>query len=86
MDKYALPNLPTPQHVLEDASDSEILNLTYSFKLQTDDEALQNAYSCFQNCKQLEADSVKQNDLNIKLQELNKKLLESIANMKAQTK
>lgn len=86
MDKYTLPNIPTTQGVLEDLFDNEILQVKdHPIKLAEGNESLINAHCCFKNFKQLQEDVMKQDGLNSKLDELNQKLVENIANMKKQT-
>lgn len=85
MDKYSVPNLPTSQHILEDLSNIDIVHLNYQLKLPLED-ILQNAYTCYRNCKKLEEDLKEQSVINTQLEELNKKLIQSMSSMKKQSK
>lgn len=87
MEKHTLPKIPTTQQILEDIFDDDIVQLKdHSMKLHEGNEILLNANTCYKNFKQLQEDVMKQDGLNSKLDELNKKLVENIANMKQQTK
>lgn len=84
--KYTVPNLPTPQHILEDLSDPAIIRPNQPLNLPAEEETLRNAYENFVNCKQLEEDLSKHSELSSNLEELNKKLVENIECMKAHAK
>lgn len=84
VNKYSKPTLPTAQHILEDLSDQNVIQLNEPTKLSGDDEVIQNAYTCFKNFKQLEEDLLRQSELSSNLDELNKKLVENINSMKKQ--
>lgn len=83
MEKYTVPKIPSTQYILEDLSemDNEQINSKPPV-LQDGHEAVQNAHICYQNFRQLQADLLEQDNLNSKLEELNKKLVENIANIK----
>lgn len=86
MEKYTVPNIPTTEQVLEDIFDVEIVQQQdHPIKVTEGNEILLNAHSCYKNFKQLQEDVMKQDGLNSKLDELNHKLVENIANMKKQT-
>lgn len=86
MEKYTVPNIPSTQGVIEDLFDDEILQVKdHPIKVAEGNETLLNAHSCFKNFKQLQEDVMKQDGLNSKLDELNQKLVENIANLKQQT-
>lgn len=84
--KYTVPNLPTPQHILEDLLDPAIIRPNQPLNLPAEEETLRNAYENFVNCKQLEEDLSKHSELSSNLEELNKKLVENIECMKAHAK
>lgn len=70
------------QHILEDLSNPDIVQVTQPTKLSSDDVLLQNAYVCHRHFQQLQGDSKKISELNGKLEELNHKLIENIGSMK----
>lgn len=86
MEKYTVPNIPNTQLILEDLNDMDIVSLFQTNinppKIQERNEVLQNAHACYENFRQLQGDLIKQDVLNAKLDELNQKLVENIANMK----
>lgn len=86
MEKYTVPNIPNPQQILKDLSGMHGMQMnSLPIKTQETNETVQNALSCYLNFRQLEEDMLKQDFLNSKLDELNKELVENIANMKKQS-
>ncbi|CAG5021891.1 unnamed protein product [Parnassius apollo] len=84
MSKYTIPNLPDPQQVLEDLGNPNVIKCDQQLKLTDADETLQDSYECYKYVKLLQNDLMKQEELNSKLESLNKKLVENIEKMKNQ--
>lgn len=84
--KYAVPNLPVVQHILEDLSDPAIIRSNQPLHFPNEEQIIQNTYQSFVNCKQLEEDLSKHSELSSNLDELNKKLVENIECMRAHAK
>lgn len=82
--KYVVPNLPTSQNVLDDISDSNLLQSNKELKIIKMEDLLQDVYRCYCNINNLKKDIVQQNVLNTKLDDLNKELVHNIENMKKQ--
>lgn len=86
MEKHSSPSFPTTQHLLEDFSDTDFMPQKLSKDLSLEDEDLQSAYRCFLNIRQLDKDIKQHSNFNCKLEELNQKLVENIASLKAQAR
>lgn len=86
MEKPSSPIFPSTLNILEDFSDANFMPQKYSKDLSLEDEALQTAYSCFLNIRQLDKDIKQHSNFNSKLEELNQKLVENISSLKAQAK
>lgn len=84
--KYAVPNLPVAQYILEDLSDPAIIRPNQPLHLPAEEQIIHSAYESYVNCKQLEEDSSKHSELSSNLDELNKKLVENIECMRAHAK
>lgn len=82
--KYIIPNLPTSQNVLDDISDSSLLQSNEELKNIKMEDLLQDVYRCYININKLKQDINQQNVLNTKLDDLNKELVQNIENMKKQ--
>lgn len=82
--KYIIPNLPTSQNVLDDISDSSLLQSNEELKIIKMEDLLQDVYRCYSNINKLKQDINQQNVLNTKLDDLNKELVQNIENMKKQ--
>ncbi|CAH0726704.1 unnamed protein product, partial [Brenthis ino] len=82
--KYVIPKLPTTQNVLDDISDPIVLQLDKELKIIKMEDILNDAYRCYCNINKLKKDIHQQNDLNAKLEDLNKELVHNIENMKKQ--
>lgn len=70
------------EHILEDLSNPDIVQLAQPMQLSSDDNLIKNAYLCYQNIQKLQRDSAKMSELNTKLEDLNHKLIENIGSMK----
>lgn len=86
MEKHLTPSFPTTKQLQEDFSDAYLMPQKYSKEHSLQDDELQTAYTCFLNIRQLDNDIKQHSNFNCRLKELNQKLVDNIANLKAQSK
>ncbi|CAG4944868.1 unnamed protein product [Colias eurytheme] len=82
--KHPIPNLPSPQCILEDLSDSGILQLEEPLQLSLNDDPLREAFDCYTNLKKLNQGLQKHDVLNSELEKLDKELVDNIETIKNQ--